>query len=98
MAHAGDLDTSFAGSGKKAINFGGTDAAQVVLVAPNGRIIAAGGGGPARSFGLPRVGANGVLDNTFGSPGKRRVDFGGANESAYGATLQPNGRIVLAGD
>src|SRR4051812_19131915 len=98
MAHAGDLDTSFAGSGKKAINFGGTDAAQVVLVAPNGRIIAAGGGGPASSFCLTRLRPNGVLDTTFGSTGKRRVDFGGANESAYGAALQPDGRIVVAGD
>jgi hypothetical protein len=38
MANPGDLDTSFDGNGKKAINFGGTDAARVVLVQPNATI------------------------------------------------------------
>jgi hypothetical protein len=36
MASPGDLDTSFAGTGKKRINFGGSDAAQAVLVQSNG--------------------------------------------------------------
>src|SRR3954471_18742011 len=98
MAKPGDLDTSFGANGKKAINFGGTDAAQVVLVQPNGRVIAAGGGGPASSFCLARLRPNGVLDTTFGSTGKRKVDFGGADESAFGAALQPDGKIVLVGD
>jgi uncharacterized delta-60 repeat protein len=94
----GDLDTSFAGNGKKAINFGGTDAAQVVLVQPNGRILLAGGGGPASSFCAARLRTNGNLDTTFGATGKRKVDFGGADESAFGAALQPDGKIVLVGD
>jgi hypothetical protein len=42
MASPGDLDTSFAGDGKKTINFGGVDTANVVLVQPNGRIVVAG--------------------------------------------------------
>src|SRR5215468_11509640 len=36
MASPGDLDTSFSGDGKKTINFGGIDAANAVLVQPNG--------------------------------------------------------------
>jgi uncharacterized delta-60 repeat protein len=98
MAHPGDLDTSFSGNGKQAINFGGTDAARVVLVQPNGRIVVAGGGGPAVSFCVARLRTNGTLDTTFGSGGKRVVDFGGDDESVYGAALQANGKIVLAGD
>ena len=99
MAHPGDLDTSFGSGGKKTVNFGGTDAARAVLVQPNGRVIAAGGGGPASSFCIVRLrAANGTLDPTFGSAGKRVVDFGGDNESVYGAALQPDGKIVLAGD
>ncbi|HEX5900289.1 MAG TPA: hypothetical protein VFY32_12875 [Solirubrobacteraceae bacterium] len=99
MAHPGDLDTSFGSGGKKAINFGGTDAAQAVLVQPNGRVVAAGGGGPASSFCVVRLrAANGTLDPTFGTGGKRIVDFGGDDESVYGAALQPDGKIVLAGD
>jgi uncharacterized delta-60 repeat protein len=99
MAHPGDLDTSFGSGGKKTVNFGGTDEARAVLVQPNGRVIAAGGGGAASSFCVVRLrAANGTLDPTFGSGGKRVVDFGGDDESVYGAALQPDGKIVLAGD
>ena len=63
---AGDLDTSFAGNGRKKISFGGTDAARAVLVQRNGRIVAAGGGAPASSFCAARLRTNGNLDTTFG--------------------------------
>jgi uncharacterized delta-60 repeat protein len=99
MAHPGDLDTTFGSGGKKTVNFGGTDAARAVLVQPNGRVVAAGGGGPASSFCVVRLrSANGTLDPTFGSGGKRVVDLGSDDESVYGAALQPDGKIVLAGD
>ena len=81
MANPGELDASFAGDGKKAINFGGTDAARVVLVQPNGRIVVAGGGAAAVSFCVARLRTNGALDTTFGSGGKRVIDFGGDVES-----------------
>jgi uncharacterized delta-60 repeat protein len=99
MANPGDLDTSFGNGGKKTVNFGGTDIPRAVLVQPNGRIVVAGGGGPASSFCVVRLrAANGTLDPTFGSGGKRVIDFGGDDESAYGAALQADGRIVLGGD
>ena len=98
MANPGDLDTSFAGNGKKAITFGGIDAPRVVLVQPNGRIVVAGGGAAASSFCVARLRTNGTLDTTFGSRGKRVIDFGGDDETAFGAALQPDGKIVLAGD
>ena len=99
MAHPGDLDTSFGSGGRKTVNFGGIDAARAVLVQPNGRVLAAGGGGPTSSFCVVRLrSANGTLDPTFGSGGKRLVDFGTDDESVHGAALQPDGKIVLAGD
>jgi uncharacterized delta-60 repeat protein len=98
MANPGALDTSFGNGGKKTVNFGGTDAARVVLVQSNGRIVVAGGGAAGGSFCVVRLRTNGTLDTTFGSGGKRIVDFGGENESVYGAALQADGRIVLAGD
>ena len=64
---AGDLDTTFAGNGKKRISFGGDDEARAVLVQPNGRIVLAGlgtaarllvtldGSGDVRYFGDPAV-------------------------------------------
>jgi uncharacterized delta-60 repeat protein len=98
MANPGALDASFGNGGKKTINFGGTDAARVVLVQANGRIVVAGGGAAGGSFCVVRLRTNGTLDTTFGSGGKRVVDFGGDNDSAYGGALQADGRIVLAGD
>ena len=95
---AGDLDASFAGNGRKRISFGGTDVARVVLVQPNGRIVVAGGDLSAPAFRVARLRANGNLDTTFGSTGKRRITFGGEAESAFGAALQPDGKILLVGD
>ena len=95
---AGDLDASFAGNGKKRISFGGTDEARAVLVQPNGRIVVAGGGGPAGSFCVARLRTNGNLDTTFGSGGKRVIRFGGDREGVFGAARQPDGKIVLVGD
>jgi uncharacterized delta-60 repeat protein len=99
MANPGSLDTTFGSGGRKTVNFGGTDIPRAVLVQPNGRIVVAGGGGPASSFCVVRLrAANGTLDPTFGSGGKRTIDFGGDDEGVYGAALQPDGKIVLAGD
>lgn len=95
---AGDLDASFAGNGKKRISFGGTDIARAVLVQPNGRIVVAGGGTATTGFCVARLRANGNLDTTFGSGGKRVVRFGGDEEGVFGATLQPDGKILLVGD
>lgn len=99
MANPGDLDTSFSGDGKRAIDFGGTDAANAVLVQPDGRIVLAGGGAGANesSFCVARLRPSGALDTTFGSGGKRTIDFGGVNDAAFGAALQADGKILLAG-
>jgi uncharacterized delta-60 repeat protein len=95
---AGDLDTTFGSGGKKSISFGGTDHATAVLVQPNGRIVVAGGGGPRSSFCVARLRSNGKLDPTFGSGGKRTFSFGRENESAFGAALQADGKILVVGD
>jgi uncharacterized delta-60 repeat protein len=94
----GDLDTSFASTGKKTISFGGIDSANAVLVQPNGRIVVAGNGGLPSAFCVARLRNNGLLDATFGSGGKRVIRFGGEQEGAFGAALQPDGKIVLVGD
>jgi uncharacterized delta-60 repeat protein len=98
MAKPGDLDTTFDGNGKKQVNFGGSDEPHTVLVQPNGRIVVAGGGAPAHSFCVVRLRSNGAFDETFGSGGEKLIDFGGDEEAAWGAALQPDGKIVLAGD
>jgi uncharacterized delta-60 repeat protein len=97
VAGPGDLDTSFSGDGKRTIDFGGTDAAHALLVRPDGRILVAGGGGPSASFCIARLRRNGALDSSFGSKGKRLVEFGGADESANALARQADGKILLAG-
>jgi uncharacterized delta-60 repeat protein len=98
MANPGDLDTTFDGNGKKAVNFGGTDKATAVLVQPNGRILVAGLGASGTSFCVARLTTKGLLDKTFGSRGKKTISFGRENEGVFGAALQADGKILLAGD
>ena len=95
---SGDLDTTFDGNGKKAISFGGADEAHVVLVQGDGRIVVAGGGGSPHAFCVARLRPNGRLDTTFGNGGKRRIGFGGERAAAFAGALQPDGKILLAGD
>ena len=56
------------------------------------------GCGQTRRSCLARLRSNGSLDSTFGSGGKRTIEFGGQQESIFGAALQPDGKILLAGD
>ena len=79
---AGDLDTSFAGNGKKRINFGGTDEARAVLVQPNGRIVVAGGGAAAQRL-LRRAPAQPTARST------PRSGRAGSARSASAATTSP---------
>lgn len=92
------LDTSFNGSGVRLISFGGTEQAVGVAVQPDGRIVV---GGSITSvpevFALARLTPDGQLDLGFGNSG--RVESGvGFLDLAYGMALQPNGRILVAGE
>ena len=99
MAQPGDLDTSFDSNGKKAINFGGTDAAQPSSCSPT-----AGSSSPAaarrRERLLRRAAARATACSTRPSarPASARSASAATDECAYAAALQPDGRIVLAGD
>jgi len=49
-------------------------------------------------FCVARLRSNGLLDTTFGTRGKRKIDFGGEDERAFAAALQADGKIVVVGD
>jgi uncharacterized delta-60 repeat protein len=97
----GTLDTTFHGDGKVQIDFGSFDqTAYSVFLQPDGKIVTAGYPNTESSdsdFLLARLKTNGSLDRTFGIGGKVRTSFGDLNGGAYGAVLQPDGKIVAVG-
>ena len=109
----GSLDTSFTGpgataAGKFMLPTGGSvgdNGATTIALQPDGKIIVAGGcfnGGANNDFCIARLHPNGSRDASFGGPGGAGNGFfplsiGAASDYAYAVALQPDGKIVLAG-
>jgi len=104
----GSLDTSFGTGGGKVITDMGSgnraEEATAVAIQPDGKIVVAGYAAipnvpPAPplppTFALVRYDTDGSLDTSFGTGG--RVS-GGVNGQAYAVAIQPDGKIVLAGE
>ena len=96
----GSLDTSFGTNGIASATIGTSGGTpQAVKIQSDGKIVVAGfassSGGPEQ-FALARFNTNGILDSSFGSGGEilTTIETGCA---AYGAGIQPNGKIVAAG-
>jgi len=97
----GTLDNSFGTDGKVTTNLGaGENYGQSVAIQPNGKIVVAGasGSGPNYDFALARYNADGTLDNGFGTDGKVTTDFGTGPDFGKGVAIQPDGKIVVAGE
>ena len=47
---------------------------------------------------MQRYDINGVVDTDFGDGGLVSTDFGGDRDCAYGVAIQPDGKIVVAGE
>jgi uncharacterized delta-60 repeat protein len=74
----------------------------IYLVQPDGKIVAVGQTNAlgTTDFALARYNTNGSLDTSFGSSGSGLVttNFGStSSDIALNAALQPDGRIVVAG-
>jgi uncharacterized delta-60 repeat protein len=95
----GSLDPSFGAGGKIITGFGDNDAASAVAVQSDGKIVVAGGSLASGNvtFALARYASDGLLDPGFGSGGKVVTDFG-HREEAFALALQPDGKIVVAGE
>ncbi|MFD8984177.1 calcium-binding protein [Streptomyces sp. NPDC059564] len=91
----GTLDTTFSGDGMVTADFGGTEFGNAVAVQPDGKIVAAGDGGAG--VALLRYNADGSADTGFAAGGRTSVGFPGDGGSASALALQPNGKIVVAG-
>jgi uncharacterized delta-60 repeat protein len=99
----GTPDLTFGTGGKVATtvsNFG--DSANAVVIQPDGRIIVAGSvtspGVVDTSFLLVRYNANGSLDASFGAGGIVTTDIADNRDTASAVAVQPDGKIVVAGE
>lgn len=107
----GSLDTTFDADGKVTTTVGSNsnDRANAVVIQADGKIIAAGSSTSVSGsvdFAVVRYNTDGSLDNSFaagstanafGNGGKVLVDFSGAIDIAYGATLDLFGRLIATG-
>jgi uncharacterized delta-60 repeat protein len=101
----GSLDASFDGDGLLSLDFFGfNDFGQALALQPDGRILLAGYADitdymTARSvFAMARILTDGSLDSSFDGDGWLSTDFPGYDDEAYAIALQPDGKIVLAGN
>ena len=92
----GTLDSTF-GAGGTAIGdlFSTPAGAHDVVLEPDGKILAVGGALNFNLFALVRYNPSGTLDASFGSGGKVTL---AAGRAAFSVALQPDGKIVVAGD
>ncbi len=97
----GQLDASFGGDGKVTTDItAGGDFATRVAIQPDGKIVVVGGARWEKDtrFLLLRYNGDGTLDTTFSGDGKVTTNFTRRQDSAWGLAIQPDGKIVAAGD
>jgi len=103
LTSAGVLDTTFDTDGLKIVDFGQVPAEATSLVMQsNDKILVAGYASTAGGnlTALARLETNGDLDTSFGGTGTVMNDLGPAwnSEQAAGVIVQPDGKIVIAGN
>lgn len=102
----GSFDTSFGTGGKVLTSVAPTTSADAYALAlqPDGKIIVVGQGtDSAGNYELlvARLNADGGFDSSFGTAGKVVTQLGASSSpysNARGVALQPDGRIIIAGD
>jgi uncharacterized delta-60 repeat protein len=98
----GSLARAFSGNGKITTRFGTDDAADAVVVRPDGKIVVAGScelptDNRGYRFALARYRLNGSLDPTFGAGGKVTTTFGDTDANAFALVRLKGGKVVAIG-
>ena len=99
----GNLDLGFGVGGRVTTDFSDFFEGRAMALQLDGKIVVAGGArNPFSSgqdnFALARYNSNGSPDLTFRGEGKVTTDFGAASASASAVAVQPDGKIVVAGE
>ncbi len=96
----GTPDASFGTNGWVTTDFNGAyENIYSLTVQPDNKILVSGYKEPGSIyFAAARYLSDGTPDVTFGTAGKVVLSSGSRVDKAYGMTLQPNGKIVLAGN
>jgi uncharacterized delta-60 repeat protein len=95
----GLLDPDFGSNGIVTTDFANDEFGYAVALQPDGKILVAGYMDIPFSdyFALARYNPDGSLDQSFSDDGKVITGFGNIDE-AHAIVLQPDGKIILAGD
>jgi uncharacterized delta-60 repeat protein len=99
---SGKLDISFGVNGRAAPDvIGMMGQFNGLFVMPNGQFVVVGTTLSLRSgspdFLIERHNADGSMDSNFGTAGRITIDFDGRDDVAHAVTVQPDGRIIVAG-
>ena len=100
----GELDSTFAGNGKAATDFGGDDKVSGMAIQPDGKIVLAGftqwgpgNGSCTTDVAVARYLPNGRLDTSFSTDGKTTTGLG-CDDFGDAVAIAPDGKIVVVGD
>ncbi|MFO0798605.1 MAG: FG-GAP-like repeat-containing protein [Gemmataceae bacterium] len=95
LLSTGGFDPAFNGGAIKTITRAGNDFNRAVARQVDGRIVVVGDAG--LDVGLFRLTADGKLDTSFNATGDATFNVNG-NDDGNAVAIDPNGRIVIAGD
>jgi uncharacterized delta-60 repeat protein len=103
-ASPGALDLTFGLRGTSAFSMGSNfQSGRTIVIQPDGKVVSAGfivtcvGATCSSDFLVVRFNTDGTLDNTFGTNGAVVTDYSGQDESVFAASVQTDGKIVVAG-
>jgi|GEM_PF-981638 uncharacterized delta-60 repeat protein len=101
----GSLDTTFGNAGRVLAPVGiSYERIQTIVVQPDGKMVVGGyvwnvwNGSNQEDLAIARFNADGTLDNSFGNNGRVITPLSASTDDRVtGITIQPNGKIVVAG-
>ena len=96
LTPGGTVDSSFNGTGSRTIDTGGNEDLFAVAIQPDGKAVVSGQTN-SKTMAVMRLDTGGPPDGDFGNNGTSTFSFSDTLESARGVALQPDGKIVVAG-